>query len=269
MSPSWRDVGVIALAPDSVSALRFARGWHPRLALKAVVPCAPGSLIWRAALETMRTLLANPSWQGCDLSVVLSNHFVRYAVVPGDPGLRTPMERTAFAEIAFEKVFGGLCADWELRVSPAQGAEPTLASGVDRALLAELRDTCGGKARLKAIRPYLMCAFNPLRNALNGEASALALVEPGRVTLALTARSQWASVASRAAAQPDGAALQQMLAEQCALSGLEARGRLWLHDLTGVCSLAPGSAWNVAALKLPAAAESAGTQFGLAACGVA
>lgn len=243
MSPLWRDAVTVGVAPTGISALRHRRGLRPTLAASEFLPCATGAG-WSAVVNELPKLFERAEWQHCDVRFVLSSHFVRHAVVPGNSAVRTDAERAAFAQVAFEKIYGMLARDWEIRLSPAARNEATLACGIDRALLAALRGIATPSVRIVAIRPHLMCAFNAVAGRLNAGPSAIALAEPARITLAFAKSGQWLAVSSRAFDEANGEALRQALDEQAVLLGFEAGGPLWLNDLAGHCALPAGCTWK-------------------------
>jgi len=243
VSPLWRDTVTVGLAPTGISALRHRRGLRPVLAAREHLAVAAAD--WPAVAAELPKLFERPEWQRCDIRFVLSSHFVRHAVVPGEPGLRSAAERNAYAHVAFEKIYGSLASEWDIRLSPAGRNEATLACGIDRALLATLRGIESPSARITAIRPHLMCAFNAIAGRLNASPAAIALAEPARITVAFVKSGQWLAVSSRAFDEINGVALRQTLDDQCGLLGREAGGSLWLNDLAGDCALPAGGAWNV------------------------
>lgn len=243
MSPLWRDAVTVGVAPTGISALRHRRGLRPVLTAREFLPCAAGAG-WSAVVNELPKLFERAGWQRCDVRLVLSSHFVRHAVVPGNPAVRTDAERAAFAQVAFEKTYGTLARDWDIRLSPAGRNEATLACGIDRALLAALRGIATPSVRITAIRPHLMCAFNAVAGRLNACQAAVALAEPARITLAFVKSGQWLAVSSRAFDEANGEALRQALDEQAVLLGLEAGGLLWLNDLAGHCALPAGCTWK-------------------------
>lgn len=242
MSPLWRDTVTIGVSPAGIAALRHRRGLRPALIAREHRPCAadPASVAGQLA-----SLFSRPEWQGCDIRYVLSGHFVHYAVVPSDPKVRSRSERATYTQLVFEKIYGSLARNWDIRLSPATASEAALASGVDRALLTALRESAPSSVRIVAIRPHLMCAFNAIARRLDAAPAAIALTEAGRITLAFVKKGQWLGVSSRAFEDANGEALRQALSEQCMLLGVDADGPLWLNDLAGHCAPPAGSAWQV------------------------
>jgi hypothetical protein len=128
--------------------------------------------------------------------VVLSNHFVRYAVIPWSDGLSGPAEEEAYLRHHFGKIHGERAKAWALRASEAPSGAARLASAIDTALLAELRAVFpkGGRAKLVSVQPALMDAVNRWRGAIPAAGAWLVLAEPERACLALHGDTGWRSV---------------------------------------------------------------------------
>jgi len=243
VSPLWRDLVTIGVSPAGIAALRHRRGLRPALTAQEHLPGAADTG-WTTIGRQLSGLFERPEWQNCDVRYVLSSHFVRYAVVPADPAVRGTAERTAFTQLVFEKIYGSLAREWDIRLNPAGSKEDTLACGVDRALLAVLRESASPSVRIAAIRPHLMCAINAIARRLTAGAAAIAIAEPARITLAFAQGGRWLGVASRAVEAANGEALQRALAEQGALLGVSVGGALWLNDLAGACAMPTDSPWQ-------------------------
>jgi hypothetical protein len=129
-----------------------------------------------------------------DVTVVLSNHFARYTVVPPQEGASAD-EDLALARFQFSKIHGERAKGWEVRISRA-GDGPRLACAIDTSLLEGLkaRFPRGGKARLASVQPALMAAYNALRKRIPREGAWLLLAEPGRLCLACVAARGWGPV---------------------------------------------------------------------------
>lgn len=159
------------------------------------VACDPafGAEPWQGAVAALKTF----EWtQHCSVTVVLSNHFVRYAVVPWSTGLSNPAEEEAYLRHHFGKIHGERAKAWSLRASEAPAGSPRLASAVDTALIEELKSVFAksGKAKLVSVQPELMEAANRWRDAIPAGGAWLVLAEPERACLALHGERGWRSV---------------------------------------------------------------------------
>jgi len=157
--------------------------------------CDPalGAEPWQGALAALKTL----EWtRHCRVTVVLSNHFVRYAVIPWSGGLSTPAEEEAYLRHHFGKIHGERARAWSLRASEAPAGAARLASAIDTALLEALKAAFpkDGKAKLASVQPELMEAANRWRGAIPASGAWLVLAEPERACLALHGDKGWRSV---------------------------------------------------------------------------
>jgi hypothetical protein len=193
----WRDRLLISLAPASVAVARVTRGPRPRLTARRVAECDPGfgAELWQGAVAALGSALEPLRGERMHATVVLSNHFVRYAVVPFDAAVSGPEEDLALARFHFAKIHGERAKAWDIRMSEEPRGAPRLASAVDAGLIDAIR-VCfprDGKLRLASVQPYLMSAFNTWRRSMV-DRSWLLLVEPQRACLALLGARKWIAV---------------------------------------------------------------------------
>lgn len=199
----WRDHIAIALSPERVTLARLARGLRPRVTLKrseAVQPL-PGGVAWGAALAKLTQILGEPEWQNADATVVLSNHFARYACIPWNEKVSGEDEQLALARHRFAHIYGVAAQQgWELRLSAAQGATlgatptaaPRLACAVDGGLLEALHQAAAqNRLALRSIQPCLMASFNSFAGRIKKGDYWFVAVESGKLCLALLRNGQW------------------------------------------------------------------------------
>lgn len=196
MSPLFRDRLLIGLAPAEVSLARLRGLWRPRVVDKHSVACDPsvGDEAWQGAVAVLKNVDLR---ERCDVTVIVSNHFVRFAIVPWNDALASPAEEEAYVRHYFAKVYGERAKTWSLRSSEAwSAAPPRLASAVDGALIEAIRVSFPphGKLRLVSIQPYLMASINRFRREIPRGGAWLVLAEPGRACIALHVRGGWQSV---------------------------------------------------------------------------
>jgi hypothetical protein len=74
----------------------------------------PAAEPWRASLDTLAVVVRDPQTALGRVEIVLSDHFVRYALIAWSESLVANSERLAFARLAFRDVYGqvadGMCA---------------------------------------------------------------------------------------------------------------------------------------------------------------
>ncbi len=199
MLPSWRDEVRIALCPDRVVLARVSRRWRPRVTARQVVRCAePGIAAWKPCVEALLRTLPEARWKDADATVIVSNHFVRYALVPWSAELVSDDEKLAWVRHHFAEVYGEAVATAEYRWSEDRPDALCLASAVDGEFVNLVRRAFEGTSlRLRSIQPYLMTVFNRWRRRVTGNAVWILAPEPGRVCLASIVRGRWRGIASR------------------------------------------------------------------------
>ena len=238
MSPLWRDRLIVGLAPDRLTAVRLGRGLRPRPIRQCEVRLdADSTTPWRPCLAAFHDLVRDAKWQTASIDFVLSSHFVRYAVIPGDPHAQTADERAALGVIVFRKTFGSLCKNWRITLSESPKGLSTLAAAIPSGLLEDLRASVGKGSRIHSIRPDLMETFNRVGASLKDSLAIFALVESGRVTIAHVADGAWKSSTSRLVPLDDANAFAHVLEEEAALCPFPENAAIWIRDLTGTTAI--------------------------------
>jgi hypothetical protein len=153
---------------------------------------------WRPALLALETALSGVAKKRTAATVVLSNQFVGYTLVPWQAGLADSQEDLSYTRHCFTKVYGKAALQWELRLSHQAPERPRLASGVDAELLEGLRSVFVRPGiALRSIQPHLMQAFNDVRRRLQRRSAWFALFEPGHLCLALLRNGHFSRVRSQ------------------------------------------------------------------------
>jgi hypothetical protein len=189
---------LIALAPDSLALLRVSGGLRPRVSEKRTVACDPaaGSQPWQGAVAALEQVAEETRHTNAKVTVVLSNHFARFILVPWSEGLKNAEEETAFVRYCFAKVHGERSKEWDLRLSPTPTGSARIASAIDSSLVQAVRAAfpAAARAKLVSVQPYLMSAFNRWRKDIKGERAWFLLVEPQRACLARLEGGRWSVV---------------------------------------------------------------------------
>jgi hypothetical protein len=231
VSLSWRDRVTITLSPGEVRLLRHARGVRASVKDSKVLPCAAASVAqnWRGAIEVLREALTHPNVATGDATVVLSNHFVRYMLLPFQPNLVTQEEELAFARARFAQVFGEVSQEWSLKISRSGPGVAGVASAVSRALLESLSTVMAGSPlRLKSVQPALMAVCNGRSRLPRGEAW-IVFAETGSLLLGAMRSGEWVSVRSRPV-NGHAVPLAKIIGQEALLLGLESDSApVYLH----------------------------------------
>ncbi len=167
-------------------------------------------------------------------TLIVSNHFVRYAIVPWSDGLDTPAEEEAYVRHHFARIHGERAKAWALRWS--ENGDTRLASAIDRALLDALKQAL---PRLASVQPLLMAAINRCRRAIPKTGAWFALVEDERACIALHAGGRWRSV------QNAKGALLDLLERERHRAGIEVPDLVLLAG----AQPAPEAGWSFRAIE--------------------
>lgn len=140
---------------------------------------------WSKALDKLETVLLGIEKKPDLTSIVLANHFLRYAIVDGDKALKSNAEQIAFVTHRFGQLYGESAASWELRLDQEYAGAPFVASAADRDLISELREMFKRvNMKLHSIQPCLMKAYNLCQSAFVNKSAWFVMFEHGNLCLA-------------------------------------------------------------------------------------
>ncbi|MFZ3017859.1 MAG: hypothetical protein WA056_05325 [Gallionella sp.] len=197
MSPSWNNRLRIAISPERISLLRLGRGLKPKLLAKhdEVIDASGRQPAWRAVVERLDAILTQPEWQNAEVDIVLSNRLVCYAAIPFDARLKDYSAQEAFARYSLTQTYGPVAGQWELRIQRGNAGKPWLVGATDKALLAQLRQTCANyRLKLRSVTPHLMAVFNLHSRAIKTEPVWLVIHEAGYSFFALLRGREFVAV---------------------------------------------------------------------------
>jgi hypothetical protein len=218
-----RDRLRVALGPQSIGLAGYRHGLKSELVYREVVSVETGAdASWQAAVKALPDALASFGKRRPAVTVVLSNHFVRYAILPWSAALNSEAEWLAYARHRFHAIHGAIADAWTIRIAPAWRQRPRIAGAIDGALLPALKEAVNVRGALVSVQPYLMTAYNRAQGALRQQTSWLVIEDPDRLTLALVDRGTWRALRTRRKESEWRIALPRMLDRESALLGLDA-----------------------------------------------
>jgi hypothetical protein len=208
---------------------------------------------WQSALEALARGLSNLKWQGADARVTVSNHFVRYALVPAAGKLRGEVERAAAARHALRATYGEPADRWRVVLGEGGANGAAIAAAIEPELVDGLAATlAGANLRAVAIEPFLATAFNLCRRSIDGRPAWLAVAEAGRVCVAYLDDGGWRRLRIERVRGRLGDELASALERTRLADGIDAgAGRVLLvsRDEPQV-ELAPDSGWSIERIRL-------------------
>ena len=191
----------VFIQPQAIALWRFkgVRGFKPQLAQHNIVQLSnigntPDD--WQFVVEQLQTLLKDDKWQAVAAKVMISSHFMRYAVIPWNSEITSADERQAYLNHHFVLALGDAVKSWDMRMDAPKYRQSALASAMPSSLQLALVDVFAqANMRLRAVHPYLMQAANQALEAFKTEGSGwLTVVENQRLCVALMVDSSWRMV---------------------------------------------------------------------------
>ncbi len=267
-----RDRLGVALFPDRLVIARVG-GWRRQLKHKEIIafaPAPPDAPRWQPALAALADKALAGALSGADVTLVLSNHFVHYVLVPWSELLKSEEEQLAFARHRFTRVHGRSAEGWLLRLSQAAPRQPRLACGVEEALVAALNEVMAPIGRrYSSLQPHLMASFNRWHARLGVRPGWFVVAEPGLLCVALLQDGQWQSVRAIKIGPDWPNELPSVLArEQCLVDSQTECDHVsvFAPDLPGAIALERGN-WKIENLQptlLPGMAAGVDAPFAVA-----
>lgn len=195
MSRLWRDQIQVFLAPGRLDWVRLKRGLKPVQTAKITVFFEPAAdvPIWNSAVQQLEKVLAEAA--GTEVSVILSNHFLRYAALPPQNEIAAPEEVKSYAEFRMREVYAERVDSWVLSISNWNPIDGAVCAAIPRNLLMQLEHmTSSHGCKIKIIEPYLASVYDRWQTQLKGEKIYLAVIETGRICIAITHQGKWQSI---------------------------------------------------------------------------
>jgi hypothetical protein len=250
VSPSWRDRIDLFLGPLGVRIARTRRGLRPR-ADRELSVAADGASGWPALIDALARALPELGDTRADVRATVSNHFVRYALLPGVELLAADEERVALARHQFQVIHGDRAAGWRVAIAEHGSRTASLAAALDAdfldALVATL--TAAGHAP-RSVEPLMAVAANACRREIRGGAAWLAVAEPGRLCVGRIADQRWVDVRNVRASGASDAQLAVVLEQMRIAAGVPAGPVFFVSEDAVDPTPSVGPGWTVHPVRL-------------------
>jgi len=207
MAGPWSDQLRISLAPGGIAFVRFAKGARVRVVVKGVLPLPShgDDEGFEPTLLELRSRIDEIGAGPAEVTVVLSNRFARYELIPWSVEARDASAWEDHVRRRFRDAHGDAADGWCIRATRPRAGRTVLACGVDGKLLRELRALLAANAlQLVSVQPLLIAAFNEYRGTL-GSAGCLLCYERGALCCASFAQGDWRRLTAQRV--PSGAAV--------------------------------------------------------------
>lgn len=220
MSQLWRDQIQVYLAPQRIDWVRLSHGLKPVQTEKVILSCEhmPEQSIWASPLQQLEQLAQHAA--KTEMKVVVSNHFVRYVVLPPQSEISSPEEVYSYASFRMREIYGAQTDAWTLSVSNWDPIDGAICAAINRELLTGLEEiTVRHGIKLIGVEPYLASAVDHWCQQLSGERTYFALVETGRLCVAVWLNGVWHSIRNQKILQSIPNELLAILDQEAILSG--------------------------------------------------
>ena len=198
MSPLWRDEIGIYLSPHKLALTRLARGVKPKSVGEASwANELQDDTHWSATLNALESLLAKAEWQGAIARVVVSDHWVRYALVPFSAALSGAAEHLTHARHVLGGIYGEVVSQWTVSLADARPGTARVACALPASLIEELQLILTRyKVPLRSLQPQLVSAYNHWRGKLPDGGAWFVSIDQGSLAAARLAPGGWDRVHS-------------------------------------------------------------------------
>lgn len=195
----------VSLLPASVGVALASRGWGPpRRVERAVLEVKPqeaGTSAWKAPLDVLSAWLKDRNPRGAKTRLVLSNRFVRFALMPWAPTADAAEERE-LALACLESRYGDM-AGWTPQLDRGRYGLPRLVCAIETELLEKAREALAAYGlRCDGIVPAFVAGWNRCRKGLSKElgagAGVFAVVESDNLVMATCRAGNWHSARATA-----------------------------------------------------------------------
>ncbi len=221
---------MLLLAPKEVISL--SNGW-PDGVVRMTCPAADGRE-WAGAIACLADWCSrrkSAKVKAAEPVIVISNHWVRYAVLPSDRGNLRRSEEVEFARAMIAERNG---AEWEastIRLSRGVSDEGIIAAAIPDALLADITSAVSASGlRCKAIHPLFSHALDHARFPGGNSQALIACIEPGRMVIGMVGKDGWSWVQSPLSGLKPALTLERELSREQSLLSVSGEMPLYLFE---------------------------------------
>jgi hypothetical protein len=181
VSPLWRDEVGIFIGPAKIALARMRRGMRPKCISELETSLDNvDSNAWQPACDALTEQLDNALWHDANARIVISDHWVRYAILPWSAELSGESERAAHAKLLLANTYGDLSDEWVIRISDSRPLAPAIVSAMPRELLNRIEEVLRlHKLRPVSLQPNLIVSYNARREHLPNSGAWFASVDDG------------------------------------------------------------------------------------------
>lgn len=221
MSLLWRDQIDVFLAPGRIDLAHTARGLKPvkrPVVTEQVSLPAEGQVAWEKPLQQLDEMLSGSA--GAGMTVTLSNHFARYAVLLPQAEITTPEEVFAYADFRMHEIYGARADHWVISISHWNPLYGAISAAIPQEFMAKVEEICERHMiRLNGIEPYFTAVLNRWGKGLDRKKAYVAVIETGRLCVGVLEDNIWQNIRNQRILNNAAAELWAALDQEAVLSG--------------------------------------------------
>lgn len=233
MLPSWRKKVHVVICPHKIIVVALGGGFRRKKISKTTLPVTPDNQSdWHPAIAVLEQWLTENDVGKASVTVQLSNCFVRYAMMPFSDGLNSHAERSAFAGLLFEDIYGEMANQWKLTLDDAHYGESCLAAAIDAGLADAIGQIAASRGLvIAAIEPCAAAIINEFGKQLQCDAGLLVIADYSQAVLVDLRGGKLSGIRKIPLALGlDEPELVSVLQREMIISGLSSEtGRTYLH----------------------------------------
>ncbi|MCB1935258.1 MAG: hypothetical protein KDF59_04890 [Nitrosomonas sp.] len=196
MLPLLRNQIEVFLAPKRIDWVQSLRGFKPVKQPVMTVPVSQSTeqqTAWEQALNKLETEL--PDNANADITVTLSNHWVRYVTLSPQTEINTPEEVYAYADFRMREIYGTRVDNWVISISMWNPASGAICAAIPHELLARTEAIVKNHGnRLNRIEPYFTAVLDKWEKTFQAQKSFVALVETDRLCIGVLKDGIWQNI---------------------------------------------------------------------------
>lgn len=222
MLRSWIDRLRIYIHPEQVILVRQSGLFKQKITAKQLITVSEtGTPDWSGALTVLNTTLKQPEWQQASATVILSDSFAKYRIVPWNDNL-TEEEKMALLNHQFGQIYGEATRSWQITASDNGFGKPSLVCAIDMRLIEAIQKSISiAGVRLTSIQPFLMTAFNHWRQKIDSQDAWLVFAEKSHLSIVLIQQGTWRSIRSQHCSQEWENNLETLLTREALQLGVD------------------------------------------------
>lgn len=251
----------VSLQKDRIALVHLTAGGNPSAIKTAVIQDDGCSSPAAPPMHLLSKTLAQPSWEGSRLEIVLSHQLCRFAWIPPGVLLRNAQEEDRFVRLRIAQDNGSLPDGWTIALSRGNPSQPRIACAIDGELV-KAADAAAhdGGCRIASLQPLLVAAYNSRRDAIARRHLWFVTIERGRCCIGRIKEGQWRSLRLRRLFNDSESEVKRLLEQERLLadeSDLPEETLICAPGMQGL-DLARDDQWSIAlATRMNVAPEAA------------